>query len=330
MISYILRRLLYMIPMMIIISMVSFALIQLPPGDAITYYEMRLREQGQSDVAMEMLDKMRERYGLDKPLPVQYWTWIKGFPQGDFGMSMAYQGLSVASIISERLLITIIVSVAALIISWGLAIPIGIYSATHKYSKSDYALSFFAFVGMAIPHFMLAMLLMFFWVFVLGNTSVGGLFSPEYQEAPWSWAKFLDLLIHLPIPVIVLGLATLAGTMRVMRGNLMDVLDQQYVMTARAKGLKERKVVFKHAVRIAINPLISRLGLELPGLLSGSIIVSIVLSLPMLGPVFQRALSGQDMYLAGTILLMLSWTLLLGNLVADILLAWADPRIRLD
>ncbi len=330
MISYILRRILYMIPMMIIISMVSFALIQLPPGDAMTYYEMRLREQGQSDVAMEMLDKMRERYGLDKPLPVQYWNWVKGFPRGDFGVSMVYQGLSVASIIGERLLITVIVSVAALIISWGLAIPIGIYSATHKYTKADYALSFFAFVGMAIPHFMLAMLLMFFWVFVLGNTSVGGLFSPEYQEAAWSWAKFLDLLIHLPIPVIVLGLATLAGTMRVMRGNLMDVLDQQYVMTARAKGLKERKVVFKHAVRIAINPLISRLGLELPNLLSGSIIVSIVLSLPMLGPIFQRALSGQDMYLAGTILLMLSWTLLLGNLIADILLAWADPRIRLD
>jgi peptide/nickel transport system permease protein len=330
MISYILRRLLYMIPMMIIISMVSFALIQLPPGDAMTYYEMRLREQGQSDVAMEMLDKMRERYGLDKPLPVQYWNWIRGFPRGDFGMSMAYQGLTVASIISERLLITIIVSVAALIISWGLAIPIGIYSATHKYTKADYALSFFAFIGMAIPHFMLAMLLMFFWVFVLGNTSVGGLFSPEYREAAWSWAKFFNLLYHLPIPVIVLGLATLAGTMRVMRGNLMDVLDQQYVMTARAKGLKERKVVFKHAVRIAINPLISRLGLELPGLLSGSIIVSIVLSLPMLGPIFQRALGGQDMYLAGTILLMLSWTLLIGNLIADILLAWADPRIRLD
>ena len=330
MFSYILRRLLYMIPMMIIISMVSFALIQLPPGDAMTYYEMRLREQGQSDVAMEMLDKMRERYGLDKPLPVQYWNWIKGFPRGDFGMSMVYQGLSVSSIIAERLVITIIVSVAALIISWGLAIPIGIYSATHKYTRADYALSFFAFIGMAIPHFMLAMLLMFFWVFVLGNTSVGGLFSPEYREAAWSWAKFFNLLYHLPIPVIVLGLATLAGTMRVMRGNLMDVLDQQYVMTARAKGLKERKVIFKHAVRIAINPLISRLGLELPGLLSGSIIVSIVLSLPMLGPIFQRALGGQDMYLAGTILLMLSWTLLLGNLVADILLAWADPRIRLD
>lgn len=313
--------------MVILVSMVSFFLLQLPPGDYVTNLTAQLRAQGDLG-AMERAEALRERYGLDQPVYIQYFRWAAALLQGDLGYSMMHN-MSVNELLGDRMWLTIGVALMTLVISWGLAIPIGIYSATHKYRVSDYILSFIAFVGIAIPNFMLAMVLMFISVFYLGASTVGGLFSTEYMAAPWSFAKFIDLLKHLPIPIIVLGLGGMAGTMRIMRGNLMDVLDQQYVQTARAKGLKERDVVLKHAVPVAINPLISRLGLFLPELISGAVIISVVLNLPTVGPILLRALLEQDMQLAGAIVFLLAITLVIGNLLADILLAVVDPRIRL-
>jgi peptide/nickel transport system permease protein len=313
--------------MVILVSMVSFFLLQLPPGDYVTNLTMQLRAQGDLG-AMERAEALRERYGLDQPVHIQYFRWAGALLQGDLGYSMMHN-MPVNELLGDRMWLTIGAALLTLVISWGLAIPIGIYSATHKYRVSDYVLSFVAFVGIAIPNFMLAMVLMFISVFYLGASTVGGLFSTEYMAAPWSFGKFIDLLKHLPIPIIVLGLGGMAGTMRIMRGNLMDVLDQQYVQTARAKGLKERDVVLKHAVPVAINPLISRLGLFLPELISGAVIISVVLNLPTVGPIFLRALLEQDMQLAGAIVFLLAITLVIGNLLADILLAVVDPRIRL-
>jgi peptide/nickel transport system permease protein len=276
----------------------------------------------------EILDALRKQYGLGRPTHIQYLKWVSGFPRGDFGISMIYGNMSVLSLIGGRFLLTVGMSLATLVISWGIAIPIGVYSATHKYGMADYVLTFVGLVGIAIPSFLLALTLLFVSVFYLDAETVGGLFSPQYAEAPWSWAKFLDFLNHLPIPLLVIGLGGTAGTMRAMRANLLDILDMQYVQTARAKGLKERVVIWKHAVRIAINPLISRLGLYFPQLFAGTVIVSIVLNLPTIGPIFLRALIGQDMYLAGTVLLFSAALLIVGNLVADVVLALIDPRIQ--
>ncbi len=327
--AYIVRRILFMIPTIIIISMISFVIIQLPPGDYVSQYAAQLLAQG-THASKEALAALRTRYGLEKPVYVQYWLWISGFPKGDFGASMTYSNAPVAVLIGNRLLLTMILSSITLTVAWGLAIPFGIYSAVHKNTIVDYILSFFSFIGLSIPAFLMALILMFISVFYFNARTVGGLFSPEYVDAPLTFWKIIDFFKHLPAPVIVLGLGGMAGTMRIMRGNLLDILGQQYIQTARAKGLKESVVIYKHAVRIAINPLISRLGIYLPILISGSIIVSIVLDLPTIGPVFYRALTGQDMYLAGTILLMLAVVLLLGNLLADIMLAVTDPRIRYD
>ena len=329
MVRFILRRLVSMVPLMILISMVSFAIIQLPPGDWVTNYATQLQQIG-TETANEVLEALRTQYGLGQPIYVQYLKWVAGFPRGDFGISMAYGNHPVSSLIGERFLLTISISLATLVISWGLAIPIGVYSATHKYGVTDYALTFIALVGVAVPSFLLALALMFVSVFFLNSPTVGGLFSPQYAEAPWTWAKFVDLLNHLPIPLLVIGLGGTAGTMRVMRGNLLDILDMQFIQTARAKGLKERVVIWKHAVRIAINPLVSRLGLYFPELFAGTVIVSIVLDLPTIGPMFLRSLISQDMYLAGTILFLSSVLLIVGNLVADITMALIDPRIRYD
>lgn len=329
MVRFILHRLATMIPLLILISIVSFAIIQLPPGDWVTNYATQLEQIG-SQTANEVLEALRTQYGLGQPVYVQYLKWVSGFPRGDFGISMAYGNHPVSSLIGERFLLTVAISLATLIISWGLAIPIGVYSATHKYRATDYALTFIALIGVAVPSFLLALALMFISVFFFNSTTVGGLFSPQYADAPWSFAKFVDFLKHLPIPLLVIGLGGTAGTMRVMRGNLLDILDMQFIQTARAKGLKERVVIWKHAVRIAINPLVSRLGMYFPELFTGTVIVSIVLDLPTIGPMFLRSLISQDMYLAGTILFFSSALLIVGNLVADIALALIDPRIRYD
>ena len=327
MLGFILRRVLKAIPMLCLISVVCFAIIQLPPGDYVTNYATQLESVG-TQAAQETLDALRARYGLGQPVHVQYLRWVAGFPRGDFGISMVYGNVQVLSLISERFVLTVGISLATLAISWGLAIPIGVYSATHKYGVADYVLTFVGLVGIAIPSFLLALTLLFVSVFYLNSPTVGGLFSPQYADAPWSWAKFLDLLNHLPIPLLVIGLGGTAGTMRAMRANLLDILDQQYVQTARAKGLEERVVIWKHAVRIAINPLVSRLGMLFPALFAGTVIVSIVMDLPTIGPMFLKALIAQDMYLAGTVLFFSAALLIVGNLVADIALVLIDPRIQ--
>ena len=329
MLGFIMRRVLNMVPLLILISVVCFLIIQLPPGDYVTNYAIQLDQMG-TTASQEILAALRTQYGLGQPAHIQYLKWIAGFPRGNFGISMAYGHQPVGKLIGERFLLTIAISLATLFISWGIAIPVGVYSATHKYGVTDYALTFVALVGVAIPNFLLALALMFVSVFFLNSPTVGGLFSPKFADAPWSWAKLVDFANHLPIPLLVIGLGGTAGTMRVMRGNLLDILDMQFIQTARAKGLKERVVIWKHAVRIAINPLISRLGMHFPELFAGTVIVSIVLDLPTIGPMFLRALTGQDMYLAGTILFFSSALLIIGNLVADIVLALSDPRIRYE
>lgn len=329
MLSYIIRRILYMIPTFVLISVVSFVIIQLPPGDYVTAWEAQMRAQG-TTASHEAIKALRIRYGLDQPIYTQYWLWVSGFIRGDFGISMIFVDTPVSTLVSERLALTFIISLISLIFAWGIAIPVGIYSATHKYGILDYISSFFCYIGLAIPNFMFALVLLFIAVFYFNAQFVGGLFSPAYMDASWSLGKVIDLIKHLPMPVIVIATNSMASTMRIMRGNLLDILGEQYIQTARSKGLKERIVIYKHAVRIAINPLISRLGLELPYLFSGAMLTSIILNLPTVGPLFYRAIMGQDMYLAGTILLMLTSLLVLGNLMADILLAVSDPRIRYD
>ena len=235
-----------------------------------------------------------------------------------------------ADILGQRLGLTLFLGFASLFLSWVLAVPFGIYAATHKNSWSDYLLSTISFIGISVPDFLLAVIYLFVAVFVLQTDYAGGLFSSEFKDAPWTWARVADFAAHLPVPLAILGLSGLAGTFRIMRANLLDIMDQQYIEAARAKGLKERIVIYKHAARIAINPLISRLGMQLPALIGGTVTISIVLDLPTLGPPFISALRRQDMFLAGTVLMALALTLLVGNFLADIVLAWSDPRIQYD
>ena len=332
MIAYILRRLLHMIPTLILISMVSFVVIQAPPGDMLTSRLAELAEQGElgSESAMQQIEALRERYGLNDPIYVQYFRWIgKIIFQGDFGQSFTYE-MDVMQLLGERLGLTLVLTLSTLIFTWLVAIPIGIYSATKPYSVGDYGFTFIGFVGLATPNFLLALVIMFIQISVFETESVGGLLSPEYIGAEWTWGKVADLLAHIWVPVVVIGTGATASVIRIMRGNLMDVLGQQHIQTGRAKGLKETKVIMKYGVRIAINPLVSRLGLELPNLLSGAVVTGIVLGLPTAGPIFLTALTSQDMFLAGAFLLLSATFLLVGNLLADIVLAWLDPRIRYE
>lgn len=323
MFNYIVRRILSMIPLLILISILSFTVIKLQPGEFGSQYFNNPR------VSPETVIQLRKRLGLDQPAYRQYLKWVKGIiTEGDFGYSFAYKR-PVAELIWERMGWTVTVASATMLFTWLLAIPIGIYSATHKYSFLDYIFTFIGFIGISIPNFFLALVLMYL-VLAQGGTAVGGLFSNEYIGAPWSWAKLLDLLKHIWIPLIAIGTAGMAGLIRQMRGNLLDVLGRQYVQTARAKGLKERAVIYKHAVRNAINPLISMLGMQLPQLISGTIISAIVLNLPTMGPFFYDALINQDQYLVMTFLMFSAILMLVGNLIADLLLAWVDPRIRYD
>ena len=326
MIKYIIKRVLYMIPTLIGISMLSFFIIQLPPGDYLTSKIAGMTEQGET-IDMATLEVMKSRYGLDQPKIVQYWKWISGIVlRGDFGESFEWN-LPVTQMIWGRVGLTFALSFITLIFIWAIAFPVGIYSAVRKYSIGDYCFTFFGFIGLAIPNFLFALTLMYI-AFSKFGLSVGGLFSPRFQEAPWSWAKFVDLMQHIWIPMIVLGLSGTASLIRTMRANLMDELKKPYVETARAKGLTEGRLLVKYPVRVALNPFISTVGWILPTLVSGSTVVSIVLNLPTTGPLLLRSLQSQDMYLAGSFILLLSTLTVIGTLLSDILLALADPRIR--
>jgi peptide/nickel transport system permease protein len=323
---FILYRLLLMIPTIIGISIVSFIIIQLPPGDYLNTLVSQMEARGET-VDGQAIRALEEQYGVGKPIWEQYLIWMQNILfHWDFGDSFEYNR-SVTSMIGSRLGWTIGISVGALIVTWIVAFPLGIYSAVRKYTAGDYVLTFISFLGLAIPEFMLALVLLYISSEYLG-LSVGGLFSPEYIDASWSLAKVGDLLSHLWIPVLIVGVASTAGLVRTMRANLMDELSQPYVVTARAKGLSEPKLIVKYPVRMALNPFISTIGWTLPAIISGEAIVAIVLNLPTLGPLLLRSLQAQDMYLAGGIILIISVLTVLGTLVSDVLLAISDPRIR--
>lgn len=324
---YIVQRLLLLPILLLVFSFIVFALVQAPPGDFLTSYIATLASSGSSmdDAGVAAL---KQQFGVDQPFMVQYGNWMKGLLQGDLGRSLEYQRPN-AELIGERLLLTVALALFAFVITWIIAIPAGIYSATHQNSFLDYLLTVINYVGVATPNFMLALVLMWFAYSSLG-ISITGLFSPEFVQAPWSWARFVDLLKHIWVPAIVLGLAGTARLTRVMRANLLDELNKQYVVTARAKGLSEWKLVMKYPVRLAFNPLISTVGWYLPQLFSGSLIVATVMNLPNIGPLLLRSLQQQDMYLAGSILLIYCMLTVVGTLISDILLAVADPRIRME
>lgn len=326
MLRYILRRVLLLIPTIIVVSMISFTLIQLPPGDFLTAYVMQLEMSGQQ-VEEDVIAALEQQYGLGQPIYVQYGKWVLGILRGHFGQSLEWR-TPVKELIGERLALTVLLSLASVVFIWIVAFPVGIYSATRQYSPGDYFFTFLSFLGIGIPNFLLALVILWFAYSVFG-ISVGGLFSNEYVDAPWGIGKVKDLLSHLWVPMVVLGVGGTAGLIRTMRANLLDELHKPYVVTARAKGLTERRLTIKYPVRVALNPFVSTLGWMLPALVSGSTIVSVVLSLPTIGPLLLRALMSQDMYLAGTIVLMLSILTVIGTLISDILLAWLDPRIRL-
>jgi len=324
MLAYILRRLVAIIPILVLVSVITFVIIQLPPGDFFTTLQAEVAETGGGH-DKEIIKKLQEVYGLDKPIHVQYIKWIAGFRRLDFGYSLEWNA-PVWDVIASKLAYTIFLGVLSLLFMVVVSLPIGIYSATHQYSIGDHALSAVGFFGLCLPGFLLALVWMFLGILVL-RIDVGGVMSREMADAPWSLTKVLDYLNHLWPAVVILGLASTAQLQRIMRSSLLDVLGQQHITTARAKGLKERRVFNKYAVRIAINPLISVMALEIPKIIDASTLVGIVMMLPTLGPIFLRALRTQDMYLAGTILLFTTLILMLSNLLADILLAWVDPRI---
>jgi len=327
MLSYFMRRILYMIILVAVVSVIGFIIIQLPPGDFLSTYIAHLQSSGelidQAQVAI-----LKRQYGLDQPMYVQYFKWVWKILHGDFGMSLGWEE-PVMKVLGERIVLTIILSLFTLIFTYVVAIPIGIYSATHQYSIGDYFFTIVGFIGLATPNFLIALVLMILFFNYFG-LSPGGLFSPEYVEAAWSLGKFVDMLKHLPIPVIVIGTAGTAELIRIMRGCLLDELRKQYVVTARAKGVTERALLFKYPVRVAINPIISTIGWAFPSLISGATITSIVLNLPTLGPILFKALITQDMFLAGSALIFQSILAVIGTFVSDIILVWLDPRIRYE
>lgn len=328
MLTFMVRRTLYMLPLLVIISLISFALIQLMPGDYLT------RSRLNPDITQKTFNEMATRYGLDKPFMIQYWTWFKGIvTRGDFGMSFeTRRPVFFTLFMGGRLMWTIIISVTTMMFTWLLAIPLGIYSATHQYKPSDHTLTFFGFLGLSVPNFFFALVVLWFLVAVLHvgehGLGVGGLFDARFVTAPWSFAKLGNFLWHVWPAWLVIGTSGMAGLLRYMRGSLLDTLSLQYVQTARAKGVSERVVIYKHAVRNAINPLVSMLGMSLPALVAGSLVTAIILNLPTVERAFFSALQAQDQYVIMGGLLFFSLFLLIGNLLADILLAWVDPRIR--
>jgi peptide/nickel transport system permease protein len=326
MLVYLLRRMGLAIVTCVFISVLTFVIIRLPPGDFVDAYIASLAASG-STVSLEQAEAMRRDYGLDQPLPVQYLQWMRRVLDGDFGVSMVWRR-PVAEVIGDRLWLTMLVSLAALFLTWAIALPIGIYSAVRQYSVGDYIVTTLGFIGLAVPNFLLALILMYVGFRYLG-LNVGGLFSAEYVQAPWSLARAWDLAKHLPLPAAVLALAGTAQLIRIMRANLLDELRKPYVVTARAKGLSETRAVLKYPVRAALNPFASSIAYLFPYLVSGSIIVSLVLGLPTVGPLLLQALVAQDMFLAGAIVLLLGVMTVIGTLVSDLLLIWIDPRIRL-
>jgi peptide/nickel transport system permease protein len=324
---YILQRLALLPLLMVIYSFVIFVIIQAPPGDFLTAYVATLASSG-SSLSAEQIAAMRHQYGLDQPMIVQYFLWVQHLLHGDFGLSLEYQRPN-AELIGEMLGLTLALALFSFVLTWVLAIPAGIYSATHPRSVGDHILTVINYIGVATPNFMLALILM--WVaFAYFDVSVTGLFSPDYVNAPWSWGRVADLLEHIWLPALVLGIAGTARLSRIMRANLLDELNKPYVVTARAKGMKEWRLVLRYPVRLAFNPLVSTIGWYLPQLFSGSLIVATVMNLPNIGPLLLRALVNQDMYLAGGILLIYSFLTVVGTLVSDVLLAVFDPRIRVE
>jgi peptide/nickel transport system permease protein len=327
MIRFILQRLLLLPLLMAIFSIMVFVIVEAPPGDFLTSYIATLASSG-SSIGAEQLEALRRQYGLDQPLWVQYLKWVGNLLRGDLGLSLEYQRPN-AELIGEQLFLTVVLALFSFVLTWIIAVPAGIYSAIRQRSVIDYVLTVINYIGVATPNFMLALVLM--WVaFAYFGISVTGLFSPEFQGADWSFAKFVDLMAHAWLPALVLGIAGTARLTRVMRANLLDELNKPYVVTARAKGLSEWAVVLRYPVRLAFNPLVSTIGWYLPQLFSGSLIVATVMNLPNIGPLLLRALVNQDMYLAGSILLIYCMLTVVGTLLSDILLAWLDPRIRME
>ena len=327
MLGFIFKRLLMMIPTLIVISILVFVIIQLPPGDYLESYIAELQSQGES-VDQNKIKFLRQEYGLDKPLYEQYFVWATGLLKGDLGYSFEFD-LPVREVVGDRMFLTVIISVVTILFTWLIAFPIGIYSATHQYSWGDYGLSLLGFIGLATPNFLLA-LLMLYLANVYFGTSIGGLMDPEYIDQPWSIEKIKSVLEHLWIPVVVIGTSGTAGMIRRLRANLLDELQKQYVTTARAKGMKESKLVRKYPLRMALNFFIADIGSLLPSVISGAEITAVVLSLPTTGPMLLNALQSQDMYLAGSFLMFLAMLTVIGVLISDLLLAITDPRIRLQ
>lgn len=325
MLVFIVRRVLLMIPTLLVVSMISFAIIEAPPGDYMDAYVDQLIQQQQAVDPAEIA-ALRLRYGLDQPTYVRYIRWLRNILQGDLGRSLEWNQ-PVSKLIADRLPWSLTISMASFLLAYAIAIPIGLYSATNQYSAGDYIFTLIGFIGLATPNFLLALIILWYYFLATGNVAVG-LFSDQYVMAPWSFAKFIDLLKHVWLPALVVGTAGTAGLIRVMRANLLDELERPYVMVARSKGLPENKLLIKYPFRIAMNPVVSTIGWTLPALVNGELLASLVLGLPTIAPLFVGALMSQDMFLAGSIVLILSTLTLVGTLVSDILLAWLDPRIR--
>ena len=327
MLRFIIKRLLLLPLLMLLFTAVVFALVQAPPGDFLTSYVAMLASSGSSMDAAQVA-ALRHQFGLDQPVYVRYLLWLGSLVRGDLGLSLEYQRPS-AELIGERMLVTVLLALFAFVITWIVAIPAGIYAAMHKNTALDYLFAVLNYIGVATPNFMLALILMWFCFSNFG-LMITGLFSPQYTQAPWSLGRFIDLLKHIWLPGIVLGVAGTARLMRIMRANLLDELDKPYVVMARAKGMSEWKLVVKYPVRLAFNPIISTIGWYLPQLFSGSLIVATVMNLPNIGPLLLRSLIQQDMYLAGSIMLIYCALTIIGTLISDILLALFDPRIRME
>ncbi|MDQ7988218.1 MAG: ABC transporter permease [Candidatus Dactylopiibacterium sp.] len=327
MLNYIFKRLLSAIPFMFMVSLTVFILIQLPPGDFVDSYAAMVASSGETLSAEQMVE-LRNRFGLNDPLLVQYFHWIAGILKGDFGYSFEWQS-PVSELVGERIGLTLVLSISAMLFTWVLSLPIGIYSAVRRYSFGDYFFTFVGFIGLAVPNFLLALVLMFL-ASKYFHLDVTGLFSSEYENAPWSWGRVYDLAKHLIIPMIIMGASSAAGLIRILRANLIDQLYMPYVVTARSKGLTETKLLIKYPVRIALNPFVSSIGWILPSLVSGAVITSIVLNLQTVGPMLYQSLMSQDIYLSGTILLVVCLLTVVGTLLSDILLVILDPRIRLE
>ena len=322
---FIFQRLLLMLPTVVAISVLSFFVIQLPPGDIVSAMVGALEQTGQV-LAEAEIQVLRERYGLDQPAYVQYLKWMRGLLTGDLGRSFLWNK-PVATLVRERIPWSIVIALVSLILVYSIAIPIGTTSATHQYSIRDYVFTTIGFIGLAVPNFLFALVLLWVYFVSTGNVAIG-LFSREYVVAPWSLAKLWDLLKHMWMPALIIGTAGTAGIIRIVRANLLEELHKPYVMVARARGLSERKVMYKYPFRIAMNPVVSTIGWTLPQLVNGELLVSVVLGLPTIAPVFLDALLQEDLYLAGSIIFILSVLTVLGTLISDVLLGWLDPRIR--